>query len=304
MQSSEISENSIQDLIAGCAKGDPESLKIFFDKYSQDIYNFPLKVFHLTEDDASDFYIYAFEKLKNGKKFKNFEGKSQFKTWFYSVLRNLLIDWKRTKKELKIQEKIKTNSDGVEFGGIESEVDSLSTEKIQAQEASLLFHKELNSVKLEHRVIFKLSYIYYLQLSEEEFQYIIKKSGKTEKELKEWLIRIRSELVEKAQEIEKMEEKLTSLYLSILELKANVQLEKISQPNTNLPFTNRIQKTLEKKYEQRKKILEKKQKGLFVAKTPHKEIAQLLGTSEGNVSVTILRVIKILQKKLKDSEIF
>ncbi|HNO23345.1 MAG TPA: sigma-70 family RNA polymerase sigma factor, partial [Leptospiraceae bacterium] len=108
----DFSSDDTLELVSKCAAGNEDSLRLFFERFSEDIYNFPIKVFHLSEDEAGDFFIYAFERLKTGKKFQSFQGKSTFKTWLFTVLRNMLIDWKRNQKELKTVSNRKINSDG------------------------------------------------------------------------------------------------------------------------------------------------------------------------------------------------
>ena len=93
--------DELRELVRRCGHKDREALQDFFERFSRDIYNFPMKVFHLDEDAASDFYLYAFERLKDGGRFQSFEGRSSFRTWFYTVLRNLVIDWMRTVAKLK-----------------------------------------------------------------------------------------------------------------------------------------------------------------------------------------------------------
>ncbi|MCC5816630.1 MAG: RNA polymerase sigma factor [Leptospira sp.] len=298
-----ITKDETNQLIFDCGNGDPAALKRFFEIYSVDIYNFPMKVFHLSEDDASDFYIYAFERLKSGKRLKNFEGKSRFRTWLFSVLRNLLIDWKRTQKDVELAPLTKTNQDGEDYGGIEEEADSLTEKKAIASEFSNVFHQGLQSLKLENRVLFKLTFIYYLQLEEDEILYIMDKSAMTLDELKEWIIQMREELSNKESDIQKMEDKITALYLNILELKkSKIQEDSGQDPKTNLPDCDRIGKSLDKKYEQRKKLLERKQKGHFLARTPFKDVAKVMGLTEGGVSVSIIRTIEKLQKNINFDE--
>ncbi len=295
-----LNPQEINQLIADGGKGDAVALKTFFELYSEDIYNFPIRVFHLSEDDASDFYIYAFERLKSGKRLQSFGGKSSFKTWFYSVLRNLLIDWKRTIKEVKIQSIQRINQEGKEYNTIEDEADTSFPAKEKALEVSSAFLKALREIKVENRVIFKLSYIFYLQLDEDEIQFILQKSGKTLEELKSWILNIRNNLSDKEVDIHKLEDKITSIYLNILDLKEqqkNADLEPSIGMGSNLPTMDRIGHSLKKKYEQRRKLIERKQKGHFLARTPYKEVAQLLGISEGGVSVTLIRVVEKLEKK-------
>ncbi len=74
-----LSKDKTIDLVSRCGDGEEEALRQFFEIYSEDIYNFPMKIFHLSEDDAGDFFIYAFERLKTGSRFGSFKGKSSFR---------------------------------------------------------------------------------------------------------------------------------------------------------------------------------------------------------------------------------
>ncbi|GBF51758.1 RNA polymerase sigma factor, sigma-70 family [Leptospira ryugenii] len=292
------SNEEILEIVRLCGQGDAESLRIFFDIYSKDIYNFPIRVFHLSEDDASDFFIYAFERLKTGKRFTSFVGKSSFKTWFYSVLRNLLIDWQRTKRELKMQSINKVNKDGIEYSTIEDEPDLRQEKLNQAEEVSHAFQLALNEVKLENRIVFKLSFIYYLHLDTEELDFIAQKNAISTSEVKQQILALRSYLADREEENIKQEDKITSLYLNILDLKEQKKNKLGQNAKNEEKWKERIEHSLHKKYEQRKKLIDKKHKGHFLVRTPYREISRILGISEGGVSVTLLRVMEKIQKKM------
>jgi RNA polymerase sigma factor (sigma-70 family) len=299
-----LTKESVNELIQSCAKGEQKALELFFENYSQDIYNFPLKVFHLTEDDASDFFIYAFERLKTGKRFQSFQGKSTFRTWFYTVLRNMLIDWKRTQKELKVVNPSRINSNGKEYFSIEDEPDTNRTNKADAKLFADGFHEVLSEIKLEYRVIFKLAYIYYLNLTDDEVLYIQEKTGFNSAKIKQDIQDIRSYLSDKEIESIQHEDKLTSLYLNIMELKENLSKEKVQNFNDNLPSFNKIELSIQKKYEQRRKLLDKRHKGHFLSRTPYKAVASLLNIPEGSVSIALQRVIKKISQKLEEKQIY
>ncbi|MCZ8344682.1 MAG: sigma-70 family RNA polymerase sigma factor [Leptospira sp.] len=298
MTTQTLSPEEIFSLVKECGEAKEPALSRFFDLYSQDIYNFPVRVFHLTEDDASDYFIYAFERLKNGKRFKSFVGKSSFKTWFYSVLRNLLIDWQRTKRELKTQSIGRVNQEGKEYNTIEDEPDTLTNAKERANEVSDQFLSILSDIKLESRVVFKLSFIYYLHLEPDEIQFICEKTGISKEALLVEILGIREGLSEREVENLKMEDKITSLYLNILDLKDQKKAKGQGDSVEAVYYRERLEHSLQKKYEQRKKLLDKKQKGHFLVRTPYREIARILGISEGSVSVTLLRILEKMEKKV------
>ena len=101
----------------------------------------------------------------------------------------------------------------------------------------------------------------------------------------------------------KNEEKITSIYTSILELQELNSKQTQVKFNDNLPFENKYEMAIAKKLEQRKKLLEKKNKGLFLSRTPYKVISSLLGIPEGGISISLQRVIAKIQKKILQSEI-
>ena len=92
-------DEKVQALLAGIQKQNPDALAQFFEEFSDDIYNFPMRMFRFNEDEASEFYLYAFEHLRDGRKIASFQGKAKFTTWFYAVLRNLTIDFLRSQKD-------------------------------------------------------------------------------------------------------------------------------------------------------------------------------------------------------------
>ncbi|MBP7284542.1 MAG: sigma-70 family RNA polymerase sigma factor [Leptospiraceae bacterium] len=292
-----LSQEEIFTLVQSCATGNQESLKKFFEEFSEDIYNFPIRVFHLEEDDASEFFIYAYERLKSGKRFHTFVGKSGFKTWLYTVLRNMLIDWKRNKRELKIVSSVKVNSEGVEYYSIENEPDTKFDRQKEADSVSEKFRELLTEIKMESRIIFKLAYIYYMNLDADEIEYLLEKTGLSKEELQKEIISIRDILSDKEIQSLQSEEKIASLYMNILELKQLQEKEKPIVFNDNLPNYDKVQISIQKKYEQRRKLIEKKSKGNFITRTPYRVIAKILNIPEGSVSISLQRVLEKIQKK-------
>ncbi len=123
------------------------------------------------------------------------------------------------------------------------------------------------------------------------------KSGLGLVDLQVEILRFREILsIREAENIE-MEDKITSLYLSIIDLKSQIEKVSKSKDPESLRFLDRFEHSLQKKYEQRRKLIEKKQKGHFLVRTPYKEIAKLLGISEGGVSVALIRIIEKMQKR-------
>ena len=91
--------------------------------------------------------------------------------------------------------------------------------------------------------------------------------------------------------------------MNILELKQQQEKEKPIVFNDNLPNYDKVQLSIQKKYEQRRKLIEKKNKGNFITRTPYRVIAQLLRIPEGGVRISLQRVIEKIQKKIVNYEI-
>jgi RNA polymerase sigma factor (sigma-70 family) len=299
----EIKENTnVTELVKRCAAGDPESIREFFELFSQDIYNFPLKVFQLDQDSASEFYLYAYERLCNGKRLRSFQGKSSFKTWFYSVLRNMVIDWMRTVRLVPTVTIHKVDAEGREFQTIEDEADpaSLPEEALfGADELLARFRHTLDDLKMDSRIIFKLSYLFYLNLEPEELEFLAEKQGISQVELQRKLMDILSLLTKKHAGLVENEDRLTNLYqniqklrikrIKILENAPKGQRENLNQDDL---FTlEKLEHSLEKKLTQRDKILEKFDKSKPIVRTPYKYISELLGVPEGSLSVQLMRTI-------------
>ena len=297
-----FSEKNINEIVTSCGKGDAESLNYFFEKYSVEIFNFPIRIFHMTEDEAGDYFIYTFERLKDGRKFSQFNQKSSFKTWFFAVLRNMLIDWKKGQKEVKTTKSYKVNKDGQEYFSIESESDEYF-EKIHTQtEITQDFNTVVSSLKIESRVLFKLAYIYYLNLNGEEIEYLLRVSSLTQEELRQKIFSIREYLVDRDSELLEEESKLTYIFTQIQELEYIKKNGEVKIFQDNLPGKHKLEESILKKREQRRKLLEKRGKSHFPIRTPFKIISELLPMKEMAISLALTRIIEKIEILLKNSD--
>lgn len=75
---------------------DAEAISTLYDNNIKAIYRFVLyKTNHkeIAEDITSEVFVRAFEKIEK------FKGNSSFKTWLYTIARNLVIEWYRNKNK-------------------------------------------------------------------------------------------------------------------------------------------------------------------------------------------------------------
>jgi hypothetical protein len=94
----------LQAFIAQCAQGALDARSAFQQVYGALIYTFPVRIFHLSENEAGDFYLYVFEKDRIFKRIQSFEGRNEirFETYLsYYVLRDLFLEWMRTTKRVE-----------------------------------------------------------------------------------------------------------------------------------------------------------------------------------------------------------
>lgn len=295
-------EENLDDLVSSCGEGDPMSLKLFFDQYSMNIYFFPIKVFHLSEDEAGDFFIYAFERLKDGKKFRSYNRISSFKTWFYTVLRNLLIDWKKTRHEVQTVSAIKKNKDGVVYHTIEMEPDPRSIEPLKEREEFNRMNRVLGELKLEQRVLFKLAYVFYLNLDSDEIDFLVNKTGLSLEALTEKIFEIRGDLANKREEDLSFEAKLTYLHTQIKELEMKISADGLEAGDGQEIKKNVILGQISKKKQQRKNLLMKRNRAVQPVRTPFKILAELLDVKELTISLLLSRILQKLEVLLKNQK--
>lgn len=285
----------IAALVRRCADGDEAALGEFFEKHAEDMYNFPLKVFHLDEDAGSDFFLYAYERLRDGARFRSFQGRSSFRTWFYAVLRNLVIDWMRTVKE------VETVQPRAEHGSDARSVENVADPRGELDEVEAGFLRDrMAGLPMDLRLVLKLCFIYYLDLDPEEMEALTKKSGRTSSEILELLVSLRHNLSDRELSNIEAEDKITSLFLSIQELKSK---RSILKAKGAFPFeVERLDRAIEKKYKQREALLHRKARGHFTVRTPYKTIGDLLGIPEGSVSVQMMRAMERIRPRPGDEK--
>lgn len=91
------------ELVRACVAGDAEARRRFQERFAEDVYGFPMKLYRLPADDAADFYLYVFEQDRIFTRLASFEGRNaiQLRTFLaYYVLRSLFLDWQRGRRSL------------------------------------------------------------------------------------------------------------------------------------------------------------------------------------------------------------
>lgn len=307
-------EQEIAKLLPEIAKQKTEALAQFFEMFSDDIYNFPMRTFQFNEDEASEFYLYAFERLRDGRKIATFQSKAKFTTWFYAVLRNLAIDFLRAQNDkLSYSAYLRTNASGKIVEAIEAVAEK---EKQSSYEEELFesFKASLASLQLEHRVLLKLAFAWYFDLDCEEWTYLLQRSALSEVELAAKLGEIKQLAHDRSLQVRDFEAKLTENFqtISLLEtrldifFRENPEVEKQREMwsetyvAANLPsqIVDIIHSLMKRKKKQETLLLSQK-KSLLSIRAPYKNLCELLQSTQGIISVQLIRVIERLSQGLK-----
>lgn len=306
-------DERIQELLPAIKKQNADALAAFFEEFSDDIYNFPMRMFRFNEDEASEFYLFAFEHLRDGRKIASFQGKAKFTTWFYAVLRNLTIDFLRSQKDkVRFTTYLKADASGKMVEAIESISDKRENSTF---EDTLFeqFNNSLVSLALPQRVLFKLAYAWYFELDHEEINYLCQLHGTTESDILARLQKLKNVAHERSVEVRELEEKLTANFqgISILEtrienfFRENPDIDKRREAwsenffSTTIPpqTIDMIQSLMKKKKKQQALLLQQK-KSLLSIRVPYKDLGELLKSTQGVLSVQLIRIVEKLSQSL------
>lgn len=308
-------EKFVQNLFATYNLNNPEEREIFLQEFfklmSEDIYQFPIKIFQFDEDDAGDFFLYAFEQLKNGKKLTQYEGKSRFYTWFFSVLRNLTIDFIRAKKNP--YQKIFFFKQGTEFAKEFSSNSTFENWNSPDKNLYLKFEEALQSLKLEQRVLFKLAYIGFFDINTEELNYLASLKKKPPAEVMQQILALKEEGLKKLNRLREIEDKLTANFQIIHHLEA--KLENFFRENPHLPVERELWseyyihpqipdeilemiQQLHKRQKRQGQLIKEQKKKLYTTKISTKLLSEFLETDPNLLGVQIGRLTEKLSQIL------
>jgi len=309
-------DEKIQALLPGIAAKNPDALAAFFEAFSDDIYNFPMRMFRFSEDEASEFYLYAFEHLRDGRKIASFQGKAKFTTWFYAVLRNLTIDFLRSQKEkMRFTTFLRSDATGKMVEAIESVSDSRE-QNLFEENLFEEFNASLVSLALAQRVLFKLAYVWYFELLPDELDYLCSLNSEPTVEIMRRLQELKAVAHERSVEVRDLENKLTSNFqgISLIEtrletfFRENPDIDKKRETwteaffSTSIPpqISDMIQSLMKKKKKQQTLLLLQK-KSLLSIRVPYKDLSEMLHSTQGVLSVQLIRIIEKLSQSLSNN---
>jgi len=296
----------IRAFLLACANADNEARLRFQEEYGEDIYNFPIKLYRLPEDEAGDFYLYAFENERIFTRMRTFEGRNsiQFHTFLsYYVLKHLFLEWHRTRKNIEmisLSTPIDTSSDG-ESRTLEDVLPHQSyleagTEEFAAAGSTAAI---LSFLTPEERLDLKLLSLSEYELDPDNIRLLAQLSGRSIIDTLAVVAEVQTSLRRKDAKLTRLDDELDSVWGWILlrqkelqQIREKILLLKAQGDATDLlPLQQQqeeVEQALTKRYQQRARILEELRTSKMT--TPYKDIARLLNLTVGTVSSRICRL--------------
>jgi len=209
----------------------------------------------------------------------------------------------RARHEVKTVNISATDKDGNELFTIESFEDKTQRtfyQTIDENEYIDTVDKLLDGLKTDYSIIIKLQLLYYFDLTQREIEEISSSSGKNKIEILQFIEKIRKELEEKSRTMTQKEMQLDKIYSIKRDLSFKLErLKKEEREGKDITEEmEEIQRKLAKRKTQFEKMMDEKEKGLFIIRASHKTIAELLGVTENAVSIRIHRAEKALKEKM------
>ncbi len=209
----------------------------------------------------------------------------------------------RARHEVKTVNISATDKDGNELFTIESFEDKTQRtfyQTIDENEYIDTVDKLLDGLKTDYSIIIKLQLLYYFDLTQREIEEISSSSGKNKIEILQLIEKIRKELEEKSRTMTQKEMQLDKIYSIKRDLSFKLErLKKEEREGKDISEEmEEIQRKLAKRKIQFEKMMDEKEKGLFIIRSSHKTIAELLGVTENAVSIRIHRAEKALKEKM------
>jgi RNA polymerase sigma factor (sigma-70 family) len=312
-------ETSLDEAIAlvrACADGDAGARRDFQDRFAVDIYNFPVKIYGVSPEQAADFYVYVFERDRVFMRLRTFEGRggAQLRTFLaFQVLRGLFLDWQRTHRELEtvsLSDPLR-GSEGERV--LEDVVAAPGEDEVAPDPAPDEAGGDLTelwaSLSPEERLDLKLLSLLEHELAPAELRLLADLSKRSVEETAGRVAKVQTALRRKDERIAELAAEVDSVWGWLVLRRRELQetREKIrrlspgddSRERTRLDERAReLEAAVEKRMRQHERLLEEVRS--FKVTTPYKDIAQLKGSTVGTVCSRIFRLRQRLQDRFGD----
>jgi RNA polymerase sigma factor (sigma-70 family) len=301
-------------LVRACADGDGAARRRFQDRFAEDIYNFPIKIYGLPPEKAADFYVYAFERDRIFTRMRTFEGRGgiQLRTFLaYHVLRGLFLDWQRGDRELDTVSLNAPLGRGGGEGGALEDVLPAPDDAADEEPPDGRFAELWASLAAEERLDLKLLSLLEHELTPEDVRLLAKISRRTLEETHAVLAEVQAVLHAKDARVAALAADLDSawgwLVLRRRELQETSEKLRQMEPEPDSAARQRLverrqelQSAIEKRSQQHARTLDEL-RGYKVT-TSYKDIARLKNSTVGTVCSRIFRIRQRLEARLGAGE--
>jgi RNA polymerase sigma factor (sigma-70 family) len=285
--------DDVRELVRGCAAGDGAARRAFQDRFGEDVYNFPVKIYGVSADRAADFYVYVFEADRIFTRMRTFEGRNgiQFRTFLaYYVLRSLFLEWQRGSREL----------DTVSLG---DEEPAGVAEALPVADADVT--AAWQGLSPEERLDLKLLSLLEHPLGPDDVRLLARLSRRSVEETVAIMAEVEAGLRTRDVELARLRDQLDSVWGWIVlrrrELQETGERLRLMGSNRGATTAQRLEERraeleagLEKRMRQRERLLDEIRS--FKMTTPYKDIARMLNSSVGTVCSRIFRLRQRLEK--------
>jgi RNA polymerase sigma factor (sigma-70 family) len=296
--------------VRACLAGDPAARRAFQDRFAEDIYNFPVKIYGVDAERAADFYLYVFERDRVFARLRTFEGRNniQFRTFLaYYVLRALFLEWQRGHRELVT---VSLSAPLEQEEGERTLEDVLPAPPSRPDPggppAAGSMADLWGALAPEERLDLKLLSLLEHDLTPDDLRLLARVSRRSLRETVAVVHEVLDELRKKDVALARLREELDSAWGWIVlrrrELQDTRERLGLLPPDDDSPARARLverQRQLEdaiaKRVRQRERLLEEIRS--FKATTPYKDIARLLRSTVGTVCSRIFRLRQRLEQR-------
>jgi RNA polymerase sigma factor (sigma-70 family) len=307
-------EDAVQ-WVRSCADGDTDARRSFQDRFAEDIYNFPVKIYGVPAEKAADFYVYVFERDRIFTRLRTFEGRGgmQLRTFLaYHVLRGLFLDWQRTERELdtvSLSQPLRGDADRtLEDVVALAEEDSEEIPAAAPGPAAEIWA----GLDPEEQLDLKLLSLLEQDLTPEDLRLLARLSRRPLEDAIALIAEVQAGLRSKDERLAVLADELDSAWgwLSLRRRELQETDEKIRlmapdhDPRTRQQLQERreeLEAAIAKRSRQRERLLEEIRG--FKVTTSYKDIARLKNSTVGTVCSRIFRLRQRLEERWRDAEV-
>lgn len=309
--------SDLKTLIASCNRGDSEARAGFQETYGALIYSFPVRVFHLSREEAGEFYLYVLEDDRIFKRVRSFEGRNamQFETYLmYYVLRDLFLEWTRGAERidvvsldspLKGDESDRTSARTMH--DVLATADASPDAAIGAVDALQEVTQALQQVDGEKRILLKLLTIGTLELEPEDVRLLAQLASRSLYETLALLDEVHTTVSVKAVKAQEKQDALQTVAYWIqtyqrhmAEIEARITASRFQDDVATVEQLTQEKAELARKlawrYQQQARLREEWQ--AFDVRPSYKDIARLLNIPVGTVCSRLARAREAFEHQL------